>query len=91
MDLRNLQVTEEIVKIEVIESLEKVQKNIFGNVLEAMKACGICGKVVVVNGMKYGIQTAPALVVNGIVLFAGKSQSTEEIIQLLQHNIPHFS
>jgi hypothetical protein len=78
-------------KIEVIESIGKVHKAVFGNVLESMKACGIYGKVVVVNGMKYGIQTAPALIVNGIVLFAGKSHSKEEIIKLLQHNIPHFS
>jgi hypothetical protein len=78
-------------KIEVIESIGKVQKAIFGNVLEALKACGIYGKVVVVNGVKYGIQTAPALVVNGIVLFAGQSQSTEEIIKLLQSNMQNFS
>ena len=77
-------------KIEVIESIGKVQKAIFGNVLEAMKACGICGKVIVVNGVKYGIKVAPALVVNGIVLFAGQSQSTEEIIKLLRHNIHQF-
>ena len=78
-------------KIEVIENIINVQKPIFGNVLEAMKACGIYGKVVVVNGVKYSIKAAPALVVNGIVLFAGQSQSTEEIIKLLRHNITTFS
>ena len=78
-------------KIEVIESIGKVQKAIFGNVLEAMKDCGIYGKVIMVNGVKYGIKAAPALVVNGIVLFAGQSRSTEEIIKLLRHNITNFS
>jgi protein-disulfide isomerase len=82
-------------RIEVIESIGKVRNAIFGNVLEAMKACGIYGKVIVVNDirtiLRYGVKTAPALVVNGIVLFAGQTQTTEEIIHLLQHNISNFT
>ena len=82
-------------KIEVIEPIGKAKKNIFGNVLEALKACGINGKVEVVNDistiLKYGVKSAPALIINGIVMFAGKSQSTEEIMKLLQHNISKFT
>ena len=82
-------------KIEVIEADDNVRKSLFGNVLEALKACGINGKVVVVSNAKtilrYGIKTAPALVINGIVMFAGKSQSPEEIIKLLQQNFSNFT
>ncbi len=82
-------------KIEVIESDGKVRKTIFGNVLEALKACGINGKVVIVNDiktiLKYGVKSAPALIINGIVIFAGKSQSSEEIIKILQNNLQNFS
>ncbi len=78
-------------KIEVIEADDNARKSLFGNVLEAVKACGINGKVVVVSNAKtilrYGIKTAPALVINGIVMFAGKTQSSEEIIKLLQQNL----
>ena len=78
-------------KIEVIEAIGKVRKTLFGNVLEAVKACGINGKVVMVNDirtiLKYGVKSAPALVINGIVVFAGTSLPTEEIIKLLRHNL----
>ena len=81
-------------KIEVIENIGEVRRSVFGNVLEALKACGINGKVVVVNNAKtilrYGIKSAPALVINGVVLFAGKWQTPEEIIKLLQQNISTF-
>jgi hypothetical protein len=36
-------------KIEVVESSGKVRNTLFGNVLEALKACGVSGKVVLVN------------------------------------------
>lgn len=82
-------------KILVVETFGKVQKAIFGNVLEAVKACGINGKVEIVSDigtiLKYGVRTAPALIVNGMVLFAGQSQSTEQIIKLLQQQLPHIS
>jgi hypothetical protein len=81
--------------VEVIESLGKVRKSIFGNVLEALRACGVNGKVVLVNDLqtilKYGVKSAPALIVNGIVLFAGKSMSPDEIIKLLQQNFSTFT
>jgi hypothetical protein len=60
-------------------------------VLEALKACRLNGKVVMVKDiktiMKYGVTSAPALVINGIVMFAGKSMSPEEIIKLIQQNL----
>jgi len=78
-------------KIEVIEAIGKVRKTLFGNVLEAVRACGINGKVVVVRDiqtiLKYGVKSTPALVINGIVAFAGTSLPTEEIIKLLQKNL----
>jgi protein-disulfide isomerase len=78
-------------KIEVIEAIGKVRKTLFGNVLEAVKACGINGKVVVIRDiqtiLKYGIKSTPALVIYGIVMFAGKSLSPEEIIKMLQQNL----
>jgi predicted thioredoxin/glutaredoxin len=59
--------------------------------LEALKACRLTGKVVMVKDMKtilkYGVTSAPALVINGIVMFAGKSMSPEEIIKLIQQNV----
>jgi hypothetical protein len=82
-------------KIEVIENIGKVRNTIFGNVLEALKACGVTGKVVMVNDIKtimlYGVKSAPALIINGIVLFAGSSLPTEEIIKILQQNLSTFT
>jgi len=82
-------------KIEVIETSGKVRKTLFGNVLEAVKACGINGKVVVVRDiqtiLKYGIKSTPALVINGVVMFAGKLSSPEEIVKLLQQNLSTFT
>jgi len=82
-------------KIEVIENIGKARKTIFDNVLEALKACGVNGKVVMVNDIKtimlYGVKSAPALIINGIVMFAGSSLPTEEIIKLLQQNFSTFS
>ena len=79
-------------RIEVIESIgRKAYKSLFGNVLEALKASGMKGKVIVVNDirtiLRYGVKSAPALVVNGIVMFAGKSLPPEEIMKFLQQNI----
>jgi hypothetical protein len=86
---------EDKMKIEVIENIGKKRNTIFGNVLEALKACGVNGKVEMVNDIKtimlYGVKSAPALIINGIVLFAGTSLPTEEIIKLLQQNFSTFS
>ena len=82
-------------KIEVIEAIGKVRNTLFGNVLEALKACGLSGKVMIVNDiktiLKYGVKSAPALIVNGIVMIAGKSMPPEEIIKLLQKNHSTFT
>lgn len=75
-------------KIEVIETIGKVRNTLFGNVLEALKACGVNGKVVLVNDiktiLKYGVKSAPALIVNGIVMFAGKTLPPDKIMKFLQ-------
>lgn len=82
-------------KIEVIESIGKARSNMFGNVLEALKACGVSGKVVLVNDiktiLKYGVKSAPALVVNGIVMFAGKTLPPYKIMKFLQQDSSTFS
>jgi len=80
------------VKIEVIESMGKnVNRAFLGNAFEAIKACGITGKVVVVRDiktiLKYGIKSTPAIVINGVVMFAGNLPSPEELLRLLQQNI----
>ena len=83
-------------KIEVIETIGKRVSNAFlGNAFEALKACGFNGKVVVVRDihtiLRYGIRATPALVINGVVMFAGKLPSPEEIIKLLQQNHSTFT
>jgi protein-disulfide isomerase len=80
------------VKIEVIEAIGKnVNRAFLGNAFEAIKACGITGKVVVVRDiktiLKYGIKATPAIVINGVVMFAGNLPSSEELLRLLQQNI----
>ena len=79
-------------KIEVIETKGAENKGFFINVLEAIKACGINGKVELDNDiqtiLKYGIQATPALVVNGVVMIAGQLRSSEEIMKLLQQHLP---
>ncbi len=82
-------------KIEVIETIGKVRNTLFGNVLEALKACGMNGKVVLVNDiktiLKYGVKSSPALIVNGIVMFAGKTLPPGKIIRFLHQNHSTFS
>lgn len=83
-------------KIEVLETTDKnVHKTFFGNVLEALRACGVNGKVEMINDvktiLKYGVKSAPALVINGIVMFAGTSLPTDQIIKILQQNLSTFT
>lgn len=83
-------------RIEVIESIgKKVSSAFLGNAFEAIKACGISGKVTVVRDiqtiLKYGITATPALVINGVVLFAGTLPPAEEIVKLLQQNLSTFT
>jgi protein-disulfide isomerase len=83
-------------KIEVImNSGKKVSRSFLGNAFEALKACGITGKVVVVNDiqtiLKYGIKSTPTLVVNGVVVIAGNLLSHEEILKALQQHLSSFT
>jgi protein-disulfide isomerase len=76
-------------RIEVImDRGKKVSRSFLGNAFEAMKACGMHGKVVVVNDiqaiLKYGVKSTPSLVINGVVVIAGNLLSQEEIIKALQ-------
>jgi protein-disulfide isomerase len=79
-------------KIEVIMNRgKKVSRSFLGNAFEAIKACGINGKVVVVNDiqamLKYGIKSTPTLVINGVAVIAGNLLSQEEIIRALQQHL----
>ncbi|BCS55877.1 thioredoxin family protein [Geobacter sp. SVR] len=82
-------------KIEVIESKGSTYKALFVNVLEAVKACGMNGKVILVNDiqtiLKYGVKSTPALIINGAVMMAGRLLPPEEIAKLLQQHIPPFT
>ena len=83
-------------KIEIIETIgKKVNNDFLGNAFEAIKACGITGKVVVVRDiktiLKYGIKSTPALVINGIVVLVGNFPAQEDILKLLQQNLHNFS
>lgn len=81
-------------KIEVIEAVGQKTSAFLGDVLEAVKSCGLNAKVIVQKDMnyvlKYGV-AAPALIVNGMVLFAGKTMAVEEMTKLLQQNLTPFS
>ena len=82
-------------KIEIIGDKDRTKSTtLFSNTLEALKSCGVDGKVVLVNDiqtiLKYGVMLTPALVVNGIVLFSGRFGSLEEITVLLQQSLPFF-
>lgn len=83
-------------KIEVImNSGKKVSRAFLGNAFEALKACGVSGKVVVVNDiqaiLKYGIKSTPTLVINGVVVIAGNLLSQDEIIKALQQHLSSFT
>ena len=83
-------------KIEVIVTRgKKVSKTFLGNAFEALKACGLNGKVVVVNDLqtilKYGIKSSPALAINGVVVIVGNLLSQDEIIRLLQQHLSTFT
>lgn len=83
-------------KIEVIMARgKKVSRSFLGHAFEAIKACGMNGKVVVVNDiqaiLKYGIKSTPTLVINGVVVIAGNLLSQEEIIKALQQHLSTFT
>ncbi|MDA8428890.1 MAG: thioredoxin family protein [Geobacteraceae bacterium] len=83
-------------KIEVIVTRgKKVSKTFLGNAFEALKACGLNGKVVVVNDLqtilKYGIKSSPALAINGVVVIVGNLLTQDEIMRLLQQHLSTFT
>jgi protein-disulfide isomerase len=83
-------------KIRVIMTRgKKISREFLGNVFEAIKACGLNGKVVVDNdfqtNLKYGIKSTPTLVINGVVIIAGNLLSQEEVISALQKYLSSFT
>ena len=81
-------------KIEILDTGSAMCKTLLGNTLEALRESGKNGRVVIIKDirriMKYGVIVAPALVINGVVMFSGRMSSPEEIIALLQRNLSSF-
>ena len=79
----------------IVPGGRKVSRSFLGNAYEALKACGMNGKVVVVNDiqtiLKYGIKSTPTLVINGVVMIVGNLLTQEEIIKLLQQHLSAFT
>lgn len=82
-------------KIEVLGTGGTVCKDLFCNALEALRISGRKGRVVLVSDvrkiMRYGVIVTPALVINGVVMFSGRPVSADEIIALVQMNLPYLS
>ena len=74
-------------KIEVLGTGCAKCKMLYEAALAAVKAKGIEAEVVKVEDMpsimKYGVMSTPALVLDGKVLFSGKSSSSAEIQKYL--------
>ena len=74
-------------KIEVLGTGCAKCTTLYGNVKKALEDSGKSAEVVKVEDipsiMKYGVMSTPALVVNGKVLFSGKSASAGEIAGML--------
>ena len=81
-------------KIEILDNGSAMCKTLLSNALEAIRASGKSGRVVVVNDirriMKYGAMATPALVIDGVVMFSGRLGSPEEILALLHRNLSTF-
>ena len=81
-------------KIEILDTGSAMCKTLLSNALEAIRASGKSGRVVVVNDirriMKYGAMATPALVIDGVVMFSGRLGSPEEILALLHRNLSTF-
>ncbi len=81
-------------KIEILGTGGTVCKTLFCNALEALRASGKNGRVVIVKDirkiMRYGAIATPALVINGVVMFSGRMGSPEEIVALLHRNLSTF-
>ena len=78
-------------KIEILDTGSAMCKTLLSNALEAIRASGKSGRVVVVNDirriMKYGAMATPALVIDGVVMFSGRLGSPEEILALLHRTL----
>ena len=74
-------------KIEVLGTGCAKCKNLYEAVLAAVKEKGIEAEVVKVEEipkiMKYGVMSTPALVIDGKVIFSGKTATAVEIQRLL--------
>jgi hypothetical protein len=83
-----------LMKIEVLGTDGVTCKTLFQAALEALRLSGKKGRVVFVNDIKkilrYGV-LAPAIAINGAVVFSGSRVSPEEILALLNQNITPFT
>ena len=74
-------------KIEVLGTGCAKCKTLYENVKKALEESGKDAEVVKVEDipsiMKYGVMSTPALVVDGKVLFSGKTASPAEIARLI--------
>jgi len=74
-------------KIEVLGTGCTKCKMLYEAVQAAVKAKGIEAEIIKVEDMpsimKYGVMSTPALVIDGTVVFSGKSPSTAEIQKYL--------
>ena len=74
-------------KIEILGTGCAKCKTLYENVQKALEESGKSAEVVKVEDipsiMKYGVMSTPALVLDGKVLFSGKSASAGEIVGML--------
>jgi len=74
-------------KIEVLGTGCAKCKTLYEAVQAAVKEKGIAAEIVKVEDipsiMKYGVMSTPALVINGRVMFSGKTSSVAEIAGML--------
>lgn len=74
-------------KIEILGTGCSKCKTLYENVKKAVEEIGMGAEIVKVEDipsiMKYGVMSTPALVVDGKVLFSGKTSSAGEIRGLL--------
>ena len=81
-------------KIEILDTGSAMCKSLLSNALEAIRASGKSGRVVMVKDirkiMRYGVLATPALVIDGVVMFSGRMGSPEEILSLLHQNLSPF-
>jgi len=78
---------ETLMKIEVLGSGCTKCKMLYEAVMSAVKEKGVMADVIKVEDipsiMKYGVMSTPALVIDGKVMFSGKTASSSEILGLI--------